>query len=575
MTLSPRRLRIAVAILLLWIAPRTTAAKLPPARGAIATLGDRTVEAADIKAAAAALAGDPLRTKNPALWRKALLDRCVDRELLALEAVRQGYDRDPAVSRRVEEREYVTLHRETQHRVLIPRSEATQEELDSLSASGIYRSVDLDYILVPPPLQEEAKHMVERLRAGARFDSTARIWSRHPSRDAGGHCGWVLVRDLNPRSYATMLSAKVGDVLGPFTGPYGVEIYGVAGFREITRGELFRFIKNERTLGLPQSYKEELLRKYHFQADSSEARKLLAAAALEPMESIVASLGPAGSRPREGSWRAIGVLAHADGDSVTFADLAASEMATRDKGGKLHLRDTAQVAQWCAAVLLPRLAVRDAKDRGLARDPAVVRALRLLRDEEATHAMVARESGGPPEPSVLRAYFASHAARYVRPRATRAHVACFDTLEIAVGALRAWNGVGIRDSALAALGITFQPRATATTLLPRHSAEITMLETDGDPLALSVRSLDKGQLTPAVRTVQGYAVAEILGREASRPLSFEEAATRVTADYEDERETLWVGRTLVKLRATTKIDVVPSRLMAVRLEAVGTKKGMH
>jgi hypothetical protein len=541
----------------------------------VATLGDRTVDAADIQAAAAALAADPLRTRNPALWRTKLLDRCVDRELLAAEAARRDYDKDPEVRHRVAEREYFTLLGETYRRVLVPGVEPTQAQLDSLSASGIYRSVDVDYILVAPGLADDARRMVDRLRAGARFDSTARIWSRHPTGDSGGHCGWVLVRDLNPRSRALLQSAKVGDVLGPFPSTSGHEIYRVSGLREISREALYRLIRDERARDLPHTYEGELLRKFHFAADTTEVQRLLSTVALEPVDSILASFGPGGTRPADGPRRAIGVLARADGDSVTFRDLAASGLASRDAGGMAHFHDAAQIGQRCSAVLLPRLAVRDAKDRGLDSEPTVARSLGLLREQEATQAMVARESGGAPDPAVLRAYFVSHAGRYVRPRATRARVACFDSLEAAASALRAWNGTGTRDSALTALGFKPQARATATTLLPRHTAEITALDTDNDSLALSVRALDKGQLTPAVHTAQGYLIAEILEQEASRPLSFEEAAARVAADCEEEREALWVDRTLKKLRATTRIDVDPSRLRAVRLEAAGTKKGIH
>lgn len=575
MTLSARRLGFALAILLIWSAGRSFAAVRPPTRGAVATMGARTVEAADIQAAAAALAADPLRTKNPALWRKKLLDRCVDRELLAAEAVRRGYDKDPGVRLRVAEREYPTLLSEMYRRVLIPGLEPTQSQLDSLGASGIYRSVDVDYILVAPGLAEEATRMADRLRAGSRFDSTARIWSRHPSADNGGKCGWVLVRDLNPRSYGPMRSAKVGDVLGPFRSPAGHEIYRVSGLREISRDALYRLIKDERARDLPQTYQAELLRKFHFAADTTEAQRLVFTVALEPVDSILASLGPGGTRPADGPRRAIGVLARADGDSVTFRDLAVTGLAIRDEAGKMHVHDAAEVGQRCAAVLLPRLGVKDAKVRGLDGEPAVARALGLLREEGETQAMVARESGGVPDSAALRAYFASHAARYVRPRATRARAVCFDSLDAAVGALRAWSGVGIRDSALTALGLKPQARAAATTLLPHHTAEITVLDTDDDPLALSVRALDKGQLTRAVPTVQGYLIAQILERVASRPLSFEEAVLRVAADCEEERETLWVDRTLKNLRGTTRIDVVPSRLRAVRLEAVGTKKGTH
>ncbi len=575
MSVNPKKLRLALPLLLLWSASHAGAALPPPLHGPIATLGDRTVEAVDIMSAASALAADPLRLRNPAEWRRSLLDRCVDRELLAAEAVRRGFDRDAAVRARLAEREYAVLLRETVAHVLLPGIEPTPSQLDSLSASGLYRGVDLYYILVPQRFTDEARTMVDRLRAGARFDSTARLWSRHPSGASGGHFGYVLARDLDPRSYTALRTARAGDVLGPYSGPYGHEIYRVGGFQEISRDSLLSLVRDERTRGLMRDYETALLGRYHFGIDSTEAMHLLSTAATEPVDSILATLGPDGTRAGDAGHRAIGVLARADGDSVTFRDLAEVGAARWDAGAHLPLRDVSHVSRRCAAALVPRLVVRDARERDLDRPPDVARELRLLREEIPTRAMVAHETGARPDSAALRAYFASHAARYQRPRAAVARVACFDTLESAVRALRTWNGVGIPDSSLRALGFVAQPRATAVTLLAGHTAEITMLETDGDPLGIAARALDRGQLTPVVRTPEGYAVAEILRREPPRPLSFEEAAPRVAQEFQAEREALWVDRTLAQLRATTRIDVVPSRLAAVRLTGVGTKKGTH
>src|SRR2546425_7483300 len=48
------------------------------ARAVVATVGERTIDATDIQHAALALDSDPLHKRNPAAWRRMLLDRCVD-----------------------------------------------------------------------------------------------------------------------------------------------------------------------------------------------------------------------------------------------------------------------------------------------------------------------------------------------------------------------------------------------------------------------------------------------------------------------------------------------------------------
>ena len=572
--------RIALGTLLALAASRALAATPPPARGPIARVGDRRVEEADIRTAAAALATDPLRERDHALWRKKLLDRCVDRELLAIEAERQGLAQEPAVQRRIAEREYTTLLGEIHRRILLPGIEPTPGQLDSIRVAGLLRGVDISTIVVPAPYPEDARRMAERLREGARFDSTARMRSIHPSAGAGGHFGWVLVRDLDPRSHDAARTAKPGDVLGPYSSVYGHQIYRIEAFADLPHDSLYTLVKEERTRGLLRHYQEGLLRRYHFALDSAQAEPTLFAAATESVDSILVSLGSDGTRPERGSRPPLGVIARVDGDSVTFRDLTAPELRTWPPGGRLRLASLDELEARCGLALVPRLLRRDARERGLDRDPGIARALRLIRDEEATRAMVERATGPLPDSASLRAYFAANGARYQRPRATRALVACFDSLGPADAALRTWNGVGLRDSALAAMGLRPQPRATVATLFPGRYAELTVLETDGDPLALSLRALAPGQMAPVTRTLQGYAVAEVRAREDVRPLTFEEAAPRVAVDLREESEGARVQDLLAKLRAKTRIDVVPARLNAVRLdlpvvekESLGSPRG--
>ena len=73
----------------------------PKAYPTVATVGDRVIDELDIQLAADALADDPARTKSPSKWRRSLLDRCVDRELLAMDAERRGLAQDPAVKARL------------------------------------------------------------------------------------------------------------------------------------------------------------------------------------------------------------------------------------------------------------------------------------------------------------------------------------------------------------------------------------------------------------------------------------------------------------------------------------------
>jgi hypothetical protein len=499
----------------------------------------------------------------------------VDRELLAMEAERRGYLGDPAVQRRLRDREYELLLGEIYRRVLVPGLEPTPSQLDSLRATGLYRNLDLDYILVAPAFLEDARQLAERLRQGARFDSAARMWSQHPSKANGGHYGWILARDLDPRSYAALRTVEPGAVLGPYVGTIGHQIYRVRGLQELTPDSLYRFVKEERARGILRNYQASLLEKYHFALDTTQVNTVLFLAATEPVVQILTTLGPDGTRPAAPGRRALGAIARVDGDSLTFPDLVLADRRTWGEGQKLTFRNRTHLMDRCGAALIPALVLRDALERGIAQDPDVARTLRLLREEEATRAMAARESGGPPDSAALRAYYTENNARYRRPEAVRARAVCFDADSAgpADAALRSWLVSGAADAAIAAHGFEPQVRASSTTLWPRHFGEITVLASDSDPVAVALRTLAPGRLTAAVPSVQGILVAEVLEREAPRPLTYAEAEPVIRHDAAAAREDRWIGTVLPRLRAATKIRIDTARLTRMKLAPEGAEKG--
>jgi hypothetical protein len=68
-----------------------------------------------------------------------------------------------------------------------------------------------------------------------------------------------------------------------------------------------------------------------------------------------------------------------------------------------------------------------------------------------------------------------------------------------------------------------------------------------------------------IPTPNGYAVALALGREASRPWTFEEVATRVKVEAREDAENTWVVSQLERLRAATPARTAPALLNAIRL----------
>lgn len=585
---SPARSRLAVAARRLATATLCAAslhaaparAAAPPAlRGPIATMGDRSVDALDIQQAAIALGDEPLKTRDPARWRRMLLDRCVDRELLASEAIRKGLLDDPDVKAKIADRTFLRVYDLVTSKVLLPGIDPTPALLDSLRRTGVYRLIDLYYIIIPDDARQanraEAVALAAKLRKGTvNFADAARSFSAHPSRANGGHFGPMLIRDLDPGSYKDVLAAKIGDVLGPYSGRFGHEIYKVGGFQDLTDDSLYRFVRFERERGMVQNYEQELLAKYHFAMNGDMIEATLFAAASETADSILASLGPDGTRERRGVRPALGVIARVDGDSLTFPDFVSLGHPIASESGRLRIRDKDELARTAGHAFFRRLLLRDARDRGLLDDARVARELRLIREKAATEAMVARAVPESPSGADLRAWFDAHAGGYRRPPARRARVVAFATRDSAAAMLRRWNGVGITDSAVAALGAPPQPRATATTLYPGWSATLTLFEGDSDPLSRSARGLESGMVSPVVETVQGFVVAQVLSREPGRPYTMDEVIDRVRRDWREEKENEWVQKEVERLRAVTPVRIVPARLEAVKLgPARGTGGG--
>ena len=196
-------------------------AKTPPAlRGPIATMGGRSVEAIDIERAAMSLGLEPPRGMTARAWRRTMLDRCVDRELLALEAERRGLLDDPAVNRVVSEREFSLLMRSVYEKVLLPGIIPSPAEFDSIKKSGRYRWLDLYYILLRDDASMGrvglARRIADRARQGASWDSLAKIYSGHPpSAAAGGHFGPGQVKDIDGGAQDSVLRGEARRCLWP------------------------------------------------------------------------------------------------------------------------------------------------------------------------------------------------------------------------------------------------------------------------------------------------------------------------------------------------------------------------
>jgi|GEM_PF-3321058 len=554
-------------------APAGVKAKRAAPSQPIALIADRRVDEADIRRAAVVLDGDPLRKRQHAAWRKKLLDLCVDRELLALEAERQGLLADRDVKRAVERRSADILFAAIRERALIPEITPTASQIDTARAGGLYRRVKLGYILSVTD-KKSTYEIYEAMKHGARFDSLAPLYSTHPSAARGGELGWRRVGELNPESQRSFATAKPGDILGPYANYQSHEFYRVEAIEDPDDAAIREAMLRERVAVLDPRYEIRLLQKHHFALNPDMVSEIIFASVTEKADSILASLDADGTRPKRGIKPRLGTIARVDGDSITYRDLS-PDLMVRDSEGKSKIEDTRALLIVSTATLLPRLIEGDARERGLDRDPGVMRALRLVREEISTKAMVARAVPAL-DSSAVRAYYASHTSKYTRPSARRAFVAMFSAEDTARAARVHRDRKAFRDSILAIEGFKPMTSGAVNGLFPRFYGEISLFDTDTDPLSVSVRGLEEGEIAPLIQTPNGYAVAQALGREAARPYTFEEARASVAADAREDAENAWVMVKLERLRVATPARTVPARLDAIRLgmnsESGGTRR---
>ena len=550
--------------------PKSPATAPKTAAGAIALIADRRVEEADIQRAALVMERDPLRKTNHALWRKKLLDLCVDRELLALEAERAGLLNDPDVKREIERNTADLLYAVIRDRYLIPEIAPTASQIDTARAGGLYRRVKVDYILAVTD-QATTFKVYEDLRNGASFDSIATLYSMHPSAAKAGVIGWKRIGALNQQAWKPLQHAKPGDLFGPYENANAHEIYKVEAIEDPDDAELRETMLGDRAAELDSRYRVGLLRRYRFQLNPEEVSSVIFAAATEPMDSILASLDAQGRRPKIGVHPPLGVIARLEGDSITYRELAWSGVLQREPDGKAHIDDSRALLMLAAQAVLPRLIEKDARERGVEKDPTVARQLRLIREEVSTRAMVAR---AVPllSPAAIRAYFDSHPSRYRRPAARRALIAAFAAEDTARAAAVSWSRASYRDSVYGIQGFRKLEGAKAGTVWPRSYGEVAVFDSDPDPLSVAVRSLEPNQISSIIPSANGYAIAMLTAREPARAHTFEEVSVSVAADAREDAEDAWVTTQLQRLRAATPARTVPARLEAVRL-GVNSDKG--
>jgi peptidyl-prolyl cis-trans isomerase C len=224
---APRRrpsLAAALALGLLAMAgcARHGVQSRPPEPGdkAVATVGDQTVWASDVKREAAAQGligeGEPLDISSQVFHQ--VLDEVIDQKLLAAEAIRRKLDADPMVRRRLAAaRERILGDALIDAQVERVVSDSAIQNLYDEQVRLSKQTDELRARQIVAASQADADAIRKLLAGGQAFDALAMQRSIDAAtRLDGGDLGYVAA-DAMPQAYAAALAAaKPGDIVGPF-----------------------------------------------------------------------------------------------------------------------------------------------------------------------------------------------------------------------------------------------------------------------------------------------------------------------------------------------------------------------
>ncbi|MCI3180554.1 peptidylprolyl isomerase [Caulobacter sp. CCUG 60055] len=242
----------------------------PPEAGdvAVATVGDQTVWASDVKREAVAQGmiseGEPLDASSD-LFRR-VLDEVVDQRLLAAEAVRQKIDANPAAQRRL------AAARERILGDMLVES-VVDKAVNENAIRGLYQeqqklskqSEEFHARQILLANEADAQNVRKLLQSGASFDALAMERSiDSATRFNGGDLGYFTA-DVMPEGYAAALkTAKPGEIVGPVKVEGGFAVLKIEDRRleapitlEAARPQIVRFLTYDEVRDLLEKLRKQ------------------------------------------------------------------------------------------------------------------------------------------------------------------------------------------------------------------------------------------------------------------------------------------------------------------------------
>ncbi|MBV8592193.1 MAG: peptidylprolyl isomerase, partial [Acetobacteraceae bacterium] len=187
--------------------PGAQSAKADPV---VAKVNNQEVRMSDLNDTARTLP-EQLRNLPPQMLYSMLLNQLIDRKALAIEAKREGLDKDPAVQRQMEDAADRALQNALIQKEVGPKitEEAVKARYEQeIAGKPGAEEVHARHILVPT--EDEAKKIIAQLKAGSDFAALAKASSKDPGASQGGDLGWFKQSDMVPEFAAAAFALKPG-----------------------------------------------------------------------------------------------------------------------------------------------------------------------------------------------------------------------------------------------------------------------------------------------------------------------------------------------------------------------------
>ena len=350
----------------------------------LAEVGETRIHAAQLRRYEERLA-ESLRSKEAGIeGRRQHLQALIDKEILIQEAAARGWDRDPAMRRKLDREWTERLVKEFLAREVDAKITLEDQEIhDHYLKTGRNRAVKAGKIVVES--REEAEEIVRLLEGGADFGELARQRSIHrPTAEQDGRYAGYATKDQMPLPVMQekVFPLKKGQITEPIPLPGGT--YGV--FQVVVEVP----VPLERVRSLVEA---ELHREKAGLRSMELGRELLEVLDLRPREDGIEFLaarleseGHTFSEVERGT-----VLYEFDGGTVTVGEFVD---AARENYWEFSGDVQEQVRRFAESVLVPRaLAMQAAHKAGIDREREMV-AWRQAREEERLLAVIRKKATG-------------------------------------------------------------------------------------------------------------------------------------------------------------------------------------